>query len=278
MRVRSICRAVVFACTAAFVVCVAPASAVDISSCRTVVPRGTDAQLVADLVCPSGAAVILESRAALYLSGHTITVDDGVAIGCVSGRCSVTGPGELVGQNDPGSVGIGLGPGGNLRARDVLVRGFGSGIAGGQRSKLGLERVTIEDSSTWGIHPGVRSRVTATDLTVTGTVGPTGRAVHATRCRGSHWKVSNNFATFGFNQSGVACGRARVDPLTATGNAGLGVHTAGAARLANATITGNDAGGQGIDIETGRPPNAPGIVCGKSSDGEVGNWGICAGD
>jgi hypothetical protein len=252
-----------------------PALAIDISTCDQVVPRGQVGVLIADLDCRT-TAVRLEMGARLRLDGHTIAVDSGLGVECRQKRCTIEGPGVIDGKTTA-DTGIGGHERVRLDVSDVTIQNFEFGIFGVARNKANLENVVVDGNALFGLDLQQPSTINASNLTVRNTNGPTGRAVHAENCVGEDWTITDNLATLN-EQSGVACARARIDRLTATGNGGTGVWLGVIGRFRDSTITGNGVGGDGIDIVSERRPRLIATTCGRSADKSGTPWGVCTND
>jgi hypothetical protein len=120
----------------------------DVTSCGQSVPAGERGVLTTDLVCDADlpAAVDLGRSSAFLLNAHSIT---GAKIGVAChGRCRVTGPGELIGQNAFGVAQLGTkgdfhAP---VRVEHLAVHdavGNGTGIQVAQRGFV-LDDLTLE--------------------------------------------------------------------------------------------------------------------------------------
>jgi hypothetical protein len=260
----------------ALVLSASTAGAVDVSTCGQVIQRGEVGVLIADLAC-SETGVELESGATLQLDGHTLAVSSGAGIECEAGRCAVEGPGVIDGQST-GDAGIYLYGKVRLSLRDVVIRDLDNGVLGLSRNRVDFENVLIDGIGIMGIDLGDRSRLKGSGLTVQNTVGPLGRAVHATKCMGENWTITDNQAIFALRQSGLACGSARLSGLVATNNAGIGVWLGASGRFFDSTITGNDAAADGIDLMSDGRPRLFGGTCGRSSNHDGTPWGVCTGD
>ena len=90
----------------------------------------------------------------------------------------------------------------------------------------------------------------------------------------------------GSSKGGTPCGnglqaifadRVRHTSLTATGNGAAGVFAVKALALEASTVTGNDAGGDGVDLLTGRLPRLTNVTCGRiASLYDATTWRVCA--
>ena len=103
--------------------------AIDIGFCGSGVPPGQVGVLQADLTC-SGVGVELEEMATLQMNGHSIS-GGSIGVFC-SRRCTIQGPGEIVGATNFGIV-TSTNPSPRVVVEDVTIRdGAGSAIALGQ--------------------------------------------------------------------------------------------------------------------------------------------------
>src|ERR1051326_4500961 len=108
----------------------------DITSCGQELADFEVGELVDNLTCGPGAGfgVRLGRRGELRLNGHTITIQNalGDAVRCGERRCTVTGPGAIVGPGSASALGRGIigfvQAGGLLSITDVAVSGFEGGI------------------------------------------------------------------------------------------------------------------------------------------------------
>src|SRR5262249_54099144 len=209
--------------------------ALDIASCGADVPPGQVGVLQADLTCASTTtAVILEEVATLQMNGHSIS-GAGTGVFCLT-RCTVQGPGEIVGATN-----FGIATSSNPRPRglveDVTIRdGAGSAIAFGQPGSLDLRNVTVANN------------------------GACLAATNARRIRGTNVVVTNNA------NGGVQARRLRFTGLTLQGNGAPGLLTfKGGVHLVDSTLTGNNSGMGDLDLATRRRPGLYNTTCGRSA-------------
>src|SRR5262245_22565917 len=101
-----------FATLAVLALAGVPAHALDINSCGAVIPDGEVGTLTADLVCTDPAsAITIGAGSRLILGGHRVeglSADGPTSISvirCASKRCTIVGPGEVVGREGVGSKG-----------------------------------------------------------------------------------------------------------------------------------------------------------------------------
>lgn len=273
------------------------ATALDVSTCATVVPAGDTGVLQADLECTGTGfddpAVQLGSGAILQMNGHRIDHPEvpgdlyGFGVRCPSGKCTIHGPGEITGD----LVGI---EGPKLVVSDILIHDTVLGIAA-------LRVILDAGGSVAGVKYGdlLASNVT---LLANGS-GILGRSVRASGIVVSQSeqlgiqakKVRGTVITANDNGwVGIAAEQCNVDGLTATGNGafaavfGGGVEVyRGTARLRNATLTGNRAFLDGAsvdgDIVAVRTPRLENVVCDHSVrivqlGQSAGSLSVCSGD
>ncbi len=274
------------------------AHAVDITRCGQPIGRGEVAVLEVDLdcsslpgtcvadpliacsglvdpVCPpfslqnpeptrwcSHAMLTLPRDATLRLNGHAIVGDPvgapGYPVVCDRGRCVIEGPGEIRGSTA------------------CAVSLF--------RATLTIRDVSIHDNGC-GISANGRGTVRASNLIVSRNAGS---GIEASGVLGENVVASDN------GGDGLAARRVRIRGLVATnngGNANLPLSGAGVwaqvMRVENATVTGNDGYGTGLDLISSTLPRLEGVTCGRSASLEpqlVGApapgapWGVCHND
>ena len=225
-------------------------------------------------------AVILGPNATLQMNGHTIRGGTQGVI-CLSkpgpmghhnASSTIQGPGEIT---DPQSVGINH-QSRRLVAENLIITGASfAGILSPSAGRVELTNVTVR-GGRFGVS-NIR-RLRATNLTVSDTEE---YGIQADKIQGANITLDNNMA-------GLR-GGTRVDGLVATNNRGpaveglyLGV------RLQNATLSNNDALGEGIDILSERRPRLENTTCSRSErlvcdptnqwdctrPGE--SWGVCS--
>jgi hypothetical protein len=234
-----------------------------IFACGQDVPSHEEGSLIANLDCgTSGIGVHLGQRSRLRLNGHTIT---GGTFGVLThaGKTEIEGPGAIVGATEVGIAAPNNEGRHQLRIRDgVELSGHGiAAIALGQGNtvKLVLEDVAIHDNPGSGTADCSGVRIKATDVT-----------------------VSRN-AT-GICADGIVLKRTQIQD-----NVGVGIFSWRARpRLKDSVVTGNDAAGNGWDIETTYKPNLFGTSsCGHSvvmpkfpglPTPASPSWGVCAND
>ena len=257
------------------------AFAMDIATCGVSVPSGEIGTLTADLACAPGDlhAVALEDRATLALNGHTISnpggFGSGAAVRCF-GHCAIDGPGTISGA--PAREFDGIRADASiithrslrLDVHDVTVDATTIGIEGnvGRGAALRATNLTVTNSLLYGVYV---PKVTAVELTATGNrIG-----VYAASLRATTLEASNN-SSYGV----YAVRRLRAEGLTATNNGEEGVRADRTLRLVDSTVVGNDAAGEGIDIEDGRAPRLENTTCGRSAmlEAPADDWNVCAGD
>jgi len=231
--------------------------ALDIASCGADVPPGQVGVLQADLTCASTtAAVELEDLATLQMNGHSIS-GAGTGVFCFV-RCTVQGPGEIVGAANFGIV-TSTNPRPRVLVEDVTIRdGAGSAIAFGAPGLLDLTNVTVDNNGA-----GVS-------------------ATNAGRIRGTNVVITNNA------NGGAGARRLRFTGLTLQGNGAPGlVSFRGGVHLVDSTLTGNNSGMGDLDLATRRRPGVYNTTCGRSArvpDPPAvpaptdPSWGICTND
>jgi len=247
-----------------------PASAIDISTCGEMIPRGQTGRLVADLACSGGYAVVLEQSATVDLNGHSITTSNGGSgVSCLGRRCSVVSA--------------------------VATPGDMSDADGGINATFGivasdLRRLTVANVSITSFTFGIRvpdARVSLTDVTVSdcpnvGILATKLRLANVTANNNKHGmgasrSVSGSNVTaignqeFGIDSTG---GRVKIDGVLSTGNGRFGVF-ARIVKLANGTVTGN---GEVDIVALRRPPRLINITCDSSASGPLPSpsWGVCS--
>jgi hypothetical protein len=250
------------------------AAAIDVTACGQIVPAGEVGRLVGDLTCPESeipdfAAVVLERDATFELNGFTLAGELDMGVQCRSRRCTVAGPGTL----DGNGIAVLLFPSTALNIHDVTISNADWGILAGNgpglNGRVVIANVTIEGSLEVALGGKL---IRAVGLRVRNTVPTDGLAVLADRLLGSDIEVTNNGST------GILARRIKATNLVATDNGDQGILALERAILVDSTVTGNQADGAGIDIESGRRPKLSNSVCGRSSDRDGVSWGVCAGD
>jgi len=273
------------------------ATALDVSTCGTVVPAGNTGVLQADLDCTGTGfddpAVQLGSGAILEMNGHRIDHPEvpgdlyGFGVRCPGGKCTIQGPGEITGD----LVGI---EGPKLVVNDLMIHDTVLGIA--------ALRVTLDPDG--GVVAVKYGDLLATNVTViangSGILARSVRASGITVSQSEQFgiqakKVRGTMITANDNGwVGIATEQCNVDGLTATGNGafaalfGGGVEVyRGTARLRNATLTGNltfvDGALVNGDIVAVRTPRLENVVCDHSVrivqlGQSAGSLGVCSGD
>src|SRR5262245_31734121 len=247
------------------------AAGFDVTACDTTVPPGEPGILQNDVSC-SGAlvAVALGDGATLDMQGHAIsgTPTSNSAVSCRGRRCRVTGPGDISGPVIAISVFNGRQ---RLTASDLTINDCLIGVldVAPKPSTLVATNLSVTGCSATGLQVG---KLRGSGITANGN-GAAGIAVD--RLRAENVVANDN------GGAGIFGGAVRVTGLVANNNGDAGVRAVKAA-LRDATLTGNDGAGAGIDLLTKRRPRVPSdITCGKS--GVLGGlitdtWGVCAGD
>jgi hypothetical protein len=238
----------------------APVAAVQlaITTCDTHLFDGDIGVLEADLDC-AGAGVTLARHAKLKLNGHALSGTPGntqAAIYC-EGTCRVDGPGIVSGF----VRGIRSDLTGKQRVTNVAFQGNAVGLGG---NRLILTDVTANGNGIGLITDMLKARNVTVD-------GNDFTGIQGGKLLGRGLRVRNN-GTYG-----IEVVRAKVRGLEATGNSRPGL-VAEHALLLDSTLTGNDAGGSGVDLTTSNPPRLLNSVCGQSSNGSGGDWGVCTSD
>jgi len=267
------------------------ADALDIGSCGASIPDGEVGTLTTDLVCTDPApAITIGEGARLELGGHRVeglSVDGPTSLTvlrCVSKRCTIVGPGEVVGNDGVGPTGSCVaGPsGGKLK---VTVDGPGTVdihdcSTGVLASSAKLEGVTAHGCVT-GLY-GVRLKLVGTH-TFGNQVGIFGISI-AGRDLVSEMNSFHGIIGAGGGPGG---GNVRIKNGEMTGNGGTGV-IGNRLSLRDSTVTGNDGYGQGIDIAAFLEPKLHDVTCvksGRTSEAYtqgppalIGTWSVCSGD
>lgn len=259
----------------------AEAWALDITSCGATVPRGEIGVLSVDLVCQPGDihAVALEHRATLDLNGHAISnpghFASGAAVRC-HGRCTVVGPGLISGAPTRQFDGIRADgslvphPPLRLEVRDLTIDATRIGLEGNVSPApfVRATNVAVTNSESYGFYI---PRVVAEDVTATGNyIG-----VYALSLQTVNLNASDNR-----NYGVYAIRRLVARGLVATNNVEEGILAEGGIRLVDSTVIGNDASGDGFDIESTRRPRLKNTTCGRSvmTEPPFGDWDVCAND
>lgn len=191
----------------------ANARAIDVATCRQIVPAGERAELRTNLVCGqsseapfSARGVVLGAGATLSLNGHSILGDGtGVGVSCEPGarrrrKCRVSGPGVIAGFE------TGIGGVGTLVVDGLVVRRNRFGIAVQKCCRLDVENVLAESNLIAG--------------------------VSAIRLRGAGLHANGN------GEVGVAATRFDLVDVQANAN-GIGGGVRGRGRLRNSTVLAN---------------------------------------
>jgi hypothetical protein len=272
-----------------------PVLAVDIFRCGQVVSRGENAILRVDLDCGTlpgsclandsipctgtidpgcppalpgpeesrwcmHGMIVLPPGAGLYLNGHSLVGDPVdvpyAPVFCNRGHCTVQGPGEIRGST---RCGIEL-----------------------YRATLTVSYVDLHDNAC-GISASDKGRIRASSVTASHNAGV---GLQAASVSGQNVTASDN------GGDGIAARNVRITGLLALNNgAGLPAGGAGVSarsiRLTDATVTGNDGYGEGLDVVSQRFPRLENVTCGRSArlvpqpsgpplPGAA--WGVCASD
>jgi hypothetical protein len=190
----------------------------------------------------------------IVLSGHTLT---GGAVDCrTNSRCSVEGPGEIVG------AAVGVWAGKRARLSNVTVRDgeYGAFAVG----KVMLENVAATGNVDYGVvaYGGIKAaHVLANDNGL-------GLAASLKALAGEDITASNNLG------NGVDGGALHIRGLVAQGNGGIGAGAVRGISLRDAVVTGN-----GIDVQSGKAPKLRNTTCETSFNSTIGgSWGVCTND
>ena len=259
----------VLAALAALVILAPTAHAVDITACGAQIPKREAGVLLNDLVCTTELSVVsVGENATLRLNGFSISGADNIGIYCRGKRCTIEGPGEI---RDSDAAAIFVDERTKLFLRDVDVRNVDIGVQTfGLRSKIDLTNVLIDNASERAISA---NKARLQGVTITGSAATGGWAMNTDRLRGDDVVVSNNFGRGIF-----AAAKLKVSRLTANGNQDEAIDAQGRVILIDSELTGNDAGGDGVDLRSEDRPKLRSTVCGMSSDDKGGNWGVCTND
>jgi hypothetical protein len=92
------------------------------------------------------------------------------------------------------------------------------------------------------------------------------------RLVGSDIYIGSNYG------AGLQARKLRATDFVAAGNAGIGVDASERIRIKNGSLVDNGPGASGIDLRSEHRPRLDNVVCGLSSDGAGGNWGVCQDD
>jgi len=263
-----------------------PANAISIDTCGTSIPPHEVGTVTSDLVCSSPTpAVTLGLGATLDLNGHRIQgissepqVSHSVVL-CSDKRCTILGPGEVVGNDGISSYGdciAGAGVKTTTKAVGVIdVHDCSNGLL----VSIGRIQDVRAHGCQIGVYGGKTVRLRRVDVS-DNAIGIWSHQV------GGSSVVANGNTSFGVAAVG-SFGAVHLNELTATSNGGAGV-IGYAASLRNSTVTGNDGYGQGIDLASARPPRIHATTCVKSGmvDGPyvngppalLGAWHVCSGD
>ena len=279
MRVYSVsCRFLIAISIASLVGGGAARADVSVTSCGTTVPAGETGVLVGDLSCSIAPAIIIQKRAALDLSGYTLTVTGpgaGDAIVCADGKCTIASSaagGRLVASEVDSVVAHTLSGRGKvlLQNLDVDISPPESALAGVRavgRVRIDAKSVGVSGASGHGI---VGPRVRVTDVTLT-----------------DNWvgiAVSGRITGAGLTTTGggygVAGGAVYLVDSEAHGAVYNGIQGE-RVRLVDSEVTGNNLGGVAADVGSLTLPKLINTVCGTSQVLEAPpgtSWGVCQND
>ena len=163
---------------------------------------------------------------------------------------------------------------GRLRISDVDLHDARGGLHGSANTlferdtRVVAQRVAAHGNAQFGIWV-TRLNGKVIDASHNGSVG-----ISADRLSGTAMTTSTNGA------SGLFGDKISAKGLISNDNGDAGVRAVSAS-LKNATMTGNNGLGMGIDVATLNRPHAHNVTCGKSQVLAAvagANWGICTGD
>jgi hypothetical protein len=257
-------------------------AALTLTTCGTVVPPGETAALVSDLSCNmTGPSVTLQKSATLDLAGFTLTLsgtDAGIV--CADGKCTVRSTVA----------------GGRIVAGGPEPTGFGAVIAHitSGRGKIVVSDLDIEVSPPGSAESGVYAignvSIKAANVNVSNALVA---AFSAPRIDVNDALLTDNWVgLYGFRLSGervtttgggygAAGVRARLSEFTAHGAQHNGVQVDRTVVLRSSDVTGNNVGGLGADIVSGRRPRLVDTTCGTSQvfgEPPGTSWVVCQGD
>ncbi len=259
------------------------ASALDVTGCPVIVPRGETATLQTDVSCGSSTpeynayGIVLGQGARLELNGHTLR-QIGYAlltpIYCL-GKCDVVGPGRIT--TDTVGAAIVSFRRGPVTASHLTIDSFIGGIS------VPFARATLSDVDIQAELYGVEARqLTVADVSITVSPSPdfTFACVDASAgwVRGTHLTVSGC-------DIGIQA-RRDVD-LTRFSSAGgeIGIFSQGRVTLVDSSVTGATYPPDGLDILSKKVPLLTNTVCGRSGrfdrswpETPAVPWGVCSGD
>ena len=234
------------------------AHALDVDHCGQIVPDGETGDLVGDLTCTAGQdGIALGDQATLRFAGHVLSGSGGsTAVVCTTNRCTVLGPGEIVGGEWNGIVGNGA-KGGRAILQGLRIHGTTAAISGFAKGRL-----TVADVRT--------------GLTAMGRAELTDFTAHDNGNYGAHASstlVGTNVVTIDNGGDGLSAGKLKLSGLTATGNATTGINATHAV-VRDGTLTGN-----GVDVYTVYRPRLVDSTCGTSQQAGTSNtWSVCTSD
>ena len=240
----------------------------DVTNCNVVVPENDVGVLVADMDC-TGGQIAMRAGATLDLAGHTLQGDAHPIIWCLEHRCTITGPGAIVG--DGKSIAIYVESRVKLFLSDVALRNHEFGVLGTftGKSKLRATNVTAEDCTRGGLHG---SRIKAAGVTILRSGSGSEPGIQG-RINATDIAVEDGLAV------GILCvGTCTLKRATVTNNAGVGILSTRGVNLKESTVTGNDVGDAGIDIDSSSHPHLQLSTCGRSRSPDGSPWGVCAND
>jgi len=264
----------------------APALALDVTACGTVIPVDEVGTVQADFDCVEGPpdnpyfGIILQRGARLDLNGHVITYKQTSTIGPVycESSCEVGGPGTLV-SSPGGGAGIWLANGRRVSIHDLDISGFNTGVVA-PRGRLALTGVSI-DATQFGIVAARRLELDHVDVLLPGgpfgVPGGPGDCIGATQHSGL--VTGSNVSVSGCQHGVYGTSRVQVSALSVSASY-IGVFSAASIELTDSTVTGSEW----TDLYSGRLPLLVNSTCDHSlqyhrrafAPGDP--WGVCAND
>jgi hypothetical protein len=274
-------KASLFAILAAFAMA-SSARAVDVTACGQVVAPNDVGVLVDDLNCvgaPSGSkAVILGHRSTLRLDGNTITAPiAGTGVSCESARrCSVIGPGWILGAPPFNPTGVGVASEKNVVVEgDIEIYGHTTGI-------LATEgRATVTDLILRNNGDGIIAKVVKGESVFVLNSERVGIIALKT-VRGGPFEIRDS------GWAGIETQKFKLEGSSLTSN-GFDGTTSGGGILAqrrgvlyDSFVDANELNDVPLDVITGKEPILIDSNCHRSamlvSGVPVGTWGVCGGD
>jgi hypothetical protein len=273
------------------------ASALDVTSCEQLVPKGQTGELQNDLNCAGEASGVgLDDRATLRLNGHRVTGPTTLPLINALGSATIVGPGELSGSPETACVqAVGnLVVDGGVDGLDV--HGCSDGIDGLKTARL--SNVTVHDNAQIGIYA---PRLVATNVSSTGnnfglianaSLKATSVTLAGNRSGGINSTRNVKLVDSTIDGSGVygiIASQVTMTDSSVSNSGGVGV-IAKAVTLKHSSVTGTGSLPQYLpantDLHTQKKPKLlRDSTCGKSwatpppNDAGTGSsWGVCAND